>query len=80
MTTTDVIEELAKQEYKYGFVTAIESDSAPRGLNEDTIRIISSKKNEPGWMLEWRLKSYRHWASLEQLKREPKWANIHYGP
>ena len=80
MTTTDVIEELANQEYKYGFVTEIESDSAPRGLNEDTIRLISSKKNEPAWMLEWRLKSYRHWASLEQLNKEPKWANIHYGP
>jgi len=79
-TTTDTIQELANREYKYGFVTEIESDSAPRGLNEDTIRLISSKKNEPAWMLEWRLKSYRHWASLEQLNKEPKWANIHYGP
>ena len=80
MTDTDTIKELANQEYKYGFVTEIESDSAPRGLNENIVRLISSKKNEPGWMLEWRLKSYRHWASLEQLNKEPKWANIHYGP
>ena len=80
MTDTDTIKELANQEYKYGFVTEIESDSAPRGLNENIVRLISSKKNEPGWMLEWRLKSYRHWASLEQLNKQPKWANIHYGP
>jgi Fe-S cluster assembly protein SufB len=79
-TTTDTIKELANQEYKYGFVTEIESDSAPRGLNEDTVRLTSAKKNEPPWMLEWRLKSYRHWASLEQLNKQPKWANIHYGP
>jgi Fe-S cluster assembly protein SufB len=75
-----MIEALANREYKYGFVTEIEADSAPRGLNEDIIRLISAKKNEPEWMLEWRLKAYRHWVTLEQLNKEPKWANIHYGP
>ena len=78
--TTEQIEELANREYRYGFVTEIESDSAPRGLNEETIGLISAKKNEPPWMLGWRLKSYKYWASLEQLNKEPKWANIHHGP
>ena len=78
--TTEQIEELANREYRYGFVTEIESDSVPRGLSEDIVRLISAKKNEPEWMLDWRLKSYRYWASLEQLNKEPKWANIHYGP
>jgi Fe-S cluster assembly protein SufB len=73
-TSTTNIEELATREYKYGFVTEIESDLAPAGLNEDIVRLISSKKNEPGFMLEWRLKAYRHWLTME----EPKWANIHY--
>jgi len=78
--TTEQIEELANREYRYGFVTEIESDSVPRGLSEDIVRLISAKKNEPEWMLDWRLKSYRYWANLEQLNKEPKWANIHYGP
>jgi len=73
-TENNTIEELANREYKYGFVTDIESDSAPRGLNEDIVRLISSKKNEPSWMLEWRLKAYRHWLTM----KEPSWANIHY--
>ena len=73
-TSTTNIEELATREYKYGFVTQIESDLAPVGLNEDIVRLISSKKNEPEFMLEWRLKAYRHWLTME----EPKWANIHY--
>ena len=68
------IEALANKEYRYGFVTEIESDAAPRGLNEDIIRLISSKKNEPQWMLDWRLKAYRHWLTME----EPKWPNVHY--
>ncbi|MGH2373214.1 MAG: Fe-S cluster assembly protein SufB, partial [bacterium] len=67
-------------EYQYGFVTEIETDSAPRGLNEDIIRLISAKKREPEWMLAWRLKAYRYWATLEKAQGEPKWANIHYGP
>src|SRR3972149_5020837 len=79
-TSTQTIEALANREYQYGFVTEIETDSAPRGLNEDIIRLISAKKSEPEWMLEWRLKSYRHWTKVEQLNKEPKWANIHYGP
>ena len=73
-TATTNIEELATREYKYGFVTQIESDLAPVGLNEDIVRLISSKKNEPEFMLEWRLKAFRHWLTME----EPKWANIHY--
>src|SRR6266571_4437571 len=73
-TSTTNIEDLATREYKYGFVTQIESDLAPAGLNEDIVRLISSKKNEPEFMLEWRLKAFRHWLTME----EPKWANIHY--
>ena len=71
---------LTNQEYKWGFVTDINEDRAPKGLNEDIIRFISAKKNEPDFMLEWRLKAYRHWASLQQSDAEPKWANIKYGP
>jgi Fe-S cluster assembly protein SufB len=76
--TDATIRELAQQEYKWGFVTDIGEDRAPKGLNEDIIRFISAKKNEPEFMLEWRLKAYRHWASLERAQAEPKWANIHY--
>ena len=68
------IEALANREYKYGFVTDIEAESIPRGLSEDIVRIISAKKNEPDWMLEWRLKAYRHWLQMV----EPEWANVHY--
>jgi Fe-S cluster assembly protein SufB len=74
MSTT--IEQLANQEYKYGFVTDIEADTAPPGLNEDIVRLISTKKGEPEWMLEWRLKALRHWFTM----REPTWANVHYPP
>src|SRR5579883_3310542 len=73
-TPANNIQELATQEYKYGFVTEIEQETVPRGLNEDVIRLISAKKNEPEWMLEWRLKAYRHWLTL----KEPTWANVHY--
>ena len=79
-TKPDTIEALASQEYKYGFVTDIESDVAPRGLNEDIIRMISTKKGEPQFMLEWRLKAYKHWAKLEKSEAEPKWANVKYPP
>ena len=79
-TATMDIQELANQEYKYGFVTEIEADSVPRGLNEDIVRLISAKKNEPAFMLEWRLKAYRHWVKLEKAEAEPKWANVHYPP
>ncbi len=70
------IEQQVLGEYKYGFVTDIESDTAPKGLSEDIVRFISAKKNEPAWMLDWRLKAYRHWLNME----EPKWANIKYQP
>jgi Fe-S cluster assembly protein SufB len=77
-TATNTIEALTNREYKYGFVTEIEADVAPRGLNEDIIRLISAKKNEPQFMLEWRLKAYRYWAKLEKTEGAPKWANVHY--
>src|SRR6266496_3693884 len=76
----DTIRDLAQQDYKWGFVTEIEAERVPRGMNEDTVRLISAKKREPEFMLQWRLKAYRHWASLEKAQAEPKWANIHYGP
>ena len=77
---TSTMEDLVNREYKYGFVTEIEADTVPRGLNEEIIRLISAKKNEPDFMLEWRLKAYHHWAKLEQSEAEPKWANVHYAP
>src|SRR5881628_3185210 len=73
---SSTIEQLANQEYKYGFVTDIEADEAPPGLNEDIVRLISTKKNEPEWLLEWRLKALRHWFTM----KEPTWANVHYNP
>ncbi|MFH0989725.1 MAG: Fe-S cluster assembly protein SufB [bacterium] len=73
-TETNTIEHLASQEYKWGFITDIEADTAPKGLNEDIIRFISAKKQEPEWLLEWRLKAYRHWQTME----EPRWHNVHY--
>ena len=78
MSSTEVskIEELANKEYKYGFVTDIEADTLPKGLNEDIIRQLSAKKNEPEFMLEWRLKAYRHWLTM----KEPHWANVNYSP
>ncbi|RYD80166.1 MAG: Fe-S cluster assembly protein SufB, partial [Sphingobacteriales bacterium] len=59
-----LLEEITSSEYKYGFVTDIETDSLPPGLTEETVRFISARKNEPEWMLEWRLKAYRHWLTL----------------
>ncbi len=79
-TATNVTEELGNREYKYGFVTEIETDTVPRGLNTEIVRVISAKKNEPNFMLDWRLKAYRHWNKLEKSQAEPKWANIHYPP
>src|SRR6201988_746981 len=79
-STNDTIRDFARQDYKWGFVTDIEAERVPRGLNEETIRLISAKKGEPEFMLEWRLKGFRHWSSLEKAQAEPKWANIHYGP
>ncbi|HWP56324.1 MAG TPA: Fe-S cluster assembly protein SufB [Candidatus Acidoferrales bacterium] len=77
-TTADRLEDLVGREYKYGFVTDIEADAVPRGLNEDIIRLISAKKNEPQFMLDWRLRAYRYWAKLEKTAGEPRWANIRY--
>ena len=65
-----------QSDYKWGFTIDIEQDAAPKGLNEDIVRLISAKKNEPEWMLEWRLRAYRHWLRLNQ--EEPTWANIHH--
>src|SRR5512145_2469347 len=79
-SATRTVEDLARREYKYGFVTDIEADTVPPGLTEEIIRFISAKKNEPEFMLEWRLKAYRHWAKLEKSAAEPKWANVHYPP
>jgi len=73
-TETKEIEALANREYKWGFVTDIEQEVAPMGLNEDIVRLISSKKNEPAWMLEWRLTAYRYWLTLS----EPTWPNVTY--
>ncbi len=75
-TSTNELEVLTSQQYKYGFVTDIEAESAPPGLNEDIIRWISAKKQEPAFMLEWRLKAYRHWLTMQ----EPTWHNVHYPP
>ena len=75
-TATDTIETLVKQEYKYGFYTDVETDSAPPGLNEDIIRLISTKKKEPEWMTEWRLKAFRHWQTMT----EPTWQFVKYPP
>ncbi len=72
----NILEQVTTSEYKYGFVTDIEAESAPKGLSEDIVRFISAKKKEPEWLLEWRLKAYRHWLNME----EPKWPNVHYPP
>jgi Fe-S cluster assembly protein SufB len=74
--THRAIEELTQQEYKYGWVSDIEQEIAPKGLNEDIIRLISAKKNEPEFMLEWRLRAYRHWLTM----KEPTWQNVKYAP
>jgi len=74
--TNAILEEVTQREYKYGFVTDIEADTIPPGLSEDVVRLISAKKDEPDWLLEWRLKAYRHWLTL----KEPKWHNVHYPP
>ncbi len=75
-TTAQKLDALISQEYKHGFVTDLESDTIPKGLSEDVVRLISAKKNEPDFMLEWRLKAYRHWLTM----KEPAWPNVHYPP
>src|SRR3954469_23173132 len=74
--TVDQVRLIDVDQYKYGFETNIESDKAPKGLSEDTVRFISAKKDEPPWMLEWRLDAYRRWLTM----REPQWARVDYGP
>ncbi len=74
--STTTLDRWAQQEYKYGFVTDIDADSAPPGLNEEVIRLISAKKGEPAFLLDWRLKAYRHWLNMH----EPTWQNVHYPP
>ncbi|MGA2690140.1 MAG: Fe-S cluster assembly protein SufB [Candidatus Korobacteraceae bacterium] len=79
-SNVNAIRDLAEREYKWGFVTDIEEERVPKGLNEETVRLISAKKNEPEFMLQWRLKAYRYWAAQEQKQAEPTWANIKYPP
>jgi Fe-S cluster assembly protein SufB len=79
-TELNDIRELAEREYKWGFITEVDEERIPRGLSEEMVRLISSKKREPEFMLQWRLKAYHHWASLEKAQAEPKWANIKYPP
>ena len=76
--TLETVRSVTGGEYKYGFVTDIESDFAPRGLNEDIVRFISAKKEEPDWLLQWRLKAYRSWTKLAY--EEPKWSKVRYPP
>ena len=73
-TQDEILEDVVNSEYKYGFVTDIEADNAPVGLTEETVRFISAKKEEPEWMLEWRLKAFRDWQKMI----EPQWANVHF--
>src|SRR3954465_6067323 len=75
-TSTETIEELATREYKYGFVTEVESESIPKGLSEDVVRLISEKKGGPEGLLEWGLKAYRMWLTM----KEPTWQNVKYEP
>ena len=75
-TGNELLEEHINSDYKYGFTTDIEMDSAPKGLSEDIVRFISAKKKEPEWMLEYRLKAFRYWQKME----EPNWAHVHYPP
>jgi Fe-S cluster assembly protein SufB len=74
--STETLEDYTKSDYKYGFTSDIETELIPKGLNEDTIRLISSKKEEPQWLLDWRLKAFKHWETLT----EPKWPNVKYPP
>ena len=81
MSDTQILEELSEREYQHGFVTDIEADSAPPGLNEETIAFISAKKQEPQWLLDWRLKAYRNWLKMEDpthRKQSERWAMVDY--
>src|SRR5690606_37821159 len=72
--TVDRVRTIDVDQYRYGFETQVESELAPKGLSEDTIRFISAKKDEPEWMLQWRLEAFRRWLTME----EPTWARVHY--
>src|SRR5688572_22973745 len=74
MSDDDTLQKATSGDYQYGFVTDIESETVPKGLNEDIVRLISAKKEEPEWLLDWRLKAYRHWLTMT----EPTWANVKY--
>ena len=74
--TLDTVQSYTESAYKWGFTTDIEMDVAPKGLSEDTIRLISARKNEPEWLLAWRLKAYAMWVQME----EPNWAKLHHPP
>ncbi len=76
IVTKNIAQELADQKYKYGFVTDVESETAPKGLSESIVRFISAKKGEPVWLLEWRLKAFRQWQEM----KEPDWANVVHPP
>ena len=81
MSDTQILEELSEREYQHGFVTDIEADSAPPGLDEGTIAFISAKKEEPQWLLDWRLKAYRNWLKMEdptKRKQSERWAMVDY--
>ncbi len=75
-TSTDTIEQLASREYQHGFITDVEQETIPRGLSEDVVRLISAKKQEPQWLLDWRLQAYRTWLTM----KEPAWGNVKFGP
>ena len=75
-TATETIEQLATRDYKYGFYTDVDADTIPKGLNEEVVRLISEKKGEPEWLLQWRLKAYRLWLTM----KEPTWQNVKYDP
>ncbi len=77
--TATQVREMKEEKYKYGFVTDIETETAPKGLNEDIVRFISAKKSEPEWLLEWRLKAYRYWLNMPEPKwQKPKFPDIDY--
>ena len=75
-TEMEQLQDLASEEYKYGFYTDVETDEVPPGLDENTIGLIASKKGEPEWMLQWRLRAYHRWRKMT----EPEWPNVHYPP
>src|SRR5579863_2638051 len=79
-STVETIRNLAAQDYKWGFITQIDEDRVPKGLSEDIVRLISARKGEPEFMLEWRLTALRNWFKMEREQGEPKWANVKFNP